>query len=233
MKYHFSDLILYEDNHLLVIYKPVNLLCQKDKSKDIDVTELAKDYLREKYQKLGNVYVGLVHRLDRMTEGILVLTKTSKAAKRLSEDIRLNNWHKEYLCLVKGLIKENSRLKDYLVKVEDSKKMKTVSPKDRAGVVAELEYFPIKTFKDKTLLKVHLITGRHHQIRVQMASFKHPLIGDSLYGENKQKQELMLACVKLSFNHPTLNKMMTFECLPKSKKWDEYMEYLKEEKEKI
>ena len=115
MKVHFEDLILYEDNHLLVINKPAGLLSQADHTKDVDVTILAKDYLKNKYNKPGNVYVGLVHRLDRMTEGVLVLTKTSKAASRLSEDIKNHEWDKTYLALVHGRVAKGTKLTDWLV----------------------------------------------------------------------------------------------------------------------
>jgi len=227
MSINFENLILYEDNHLLVVHKPAKLLSQKDNTKDIDVVSLTKDYLISKYQKRGDAYVGLVHRLDRMTEGVMVLTKTSKAASRLSNDIVNNNWHKTYLCLVEGIIEKDSRLLDYLDHDSNTKKMKIV--KVGTGQKAELEYSVVAHFKDKTLLKVNLITGRHHQIRVQMANFKHPIVGDSLYGVNKFKHDLMLACIEIRFKHPTLDKVIDIKSLPKSKKWKKYLKNIEVE----
>ena len=224
MRINFADLVLYEDNHLLVVFKPSGILSQLDNSKDECMVDLAKNYLKEKYQKPGNVYVGLVHRLDRMTEGVLVLTKTSKAASRLSEDIRFGKWEKTYLCLVEGIINADGRLTDYLTKIEDTKKMKVLPIKESAnGQLAKLSYQVVKKFDNETLLKVYLETGRHHQIRVQMANFKHPLVGDLLYGNSKIKKDLFLACIKIKFKHPTLDKMIEIEALPRSAKWNKYL----------
>ena len=114
MKYNFSEMVLYEDNHLLVVHKPSNLLSQEDNTKDLDLVNLAKAFLKVKYNKPGNVYVGLVHRLDRMTEGIIVLAKTSKAASRLSEQIRNQEWIKEYVAVVEGEVDETKKLTHYL-----------------------------------------------------------------------------------------------------------------------
>ncbi len=225
MKINFKDLVLYEDNHLLIINKAANLLSQEDNTKDPDVVNLAKKFLKEKYNKLGNVYVGLVHRLDRMTEGVMILAKTSKAASRLSDDIRNNIWHKEYLALVNGIIDKDSRLTDYLEHENNSKKMKIVSPGQ--GQKAELEYKVLGHIDGKTLVLINLITGRHHQIRVQFAGFKHPLVGDTLYGNPKEKHDLMLACYRIKFKHPTLDQEMVFTDYPRSKKWNKALEIVK------
>ena len=220
MKIRFSDLVLYEDNHLLVTFKPAGVLSQKDKSKDLSMVDYAKEYLKEKYQKPGDAYVGLVHRLDRMTEGVLVLTKTSKAAARLSEDIKNNLWDKTYLCLVHGELTDDGRLTDYVEHIDSSKKMQIC--KVGTGQIAKLRYEILGKFKKTTLLKVKLETGRHHQIRVQMANFNHPIVGDHLYGK-KEHCDLMLACTKISFKHPTLDKIVEFEAQPRSAKWNKYL----------
>ncbi len=222
MRVNFSDLVLYEDNHLLVIFKPSNVICQDDISKDESIVTMAKKYLKDKYQKPGNVYVGLVHRLDRMTEGVLVLAKTSKAASRLSDDIRNGQWEKHYLALVNGIINVDGRLTDYVDKINDTKKMMIVPAGH--GQLAKLSYQVIKTFKAETLLKVNLETGRHHQIRVQFAGFKHPLVGDTLYGNPKVHKDLYLACIKISFKHPTTDKLIEISSLPRSTKWHKYLE---------
>ena len=222
MKIDFNSIVLYEDNHLLIINKPANLLSQEDNTKDIDVVNLAKNYLKVKYDKPGNVYVGLVHRLDRMTEGVMVLAKTSKSASRLSDDIRNNNWHKQYLAVVHGKVNDDSRLTDYLEHVENTKKMKIVKP--GSGQKAELEYKVLGYFDNKTVLLINLITGRHHQIRVQFSNFGHPLVGDTLYGNSKEKCDLMLACYSISFKHPTQDHILNIKTLPKSKKWKKILD---------
>ena len=218
----FEELILYEDNHLLVINKPANCLSQEDNTKDPDVVNLAKDFLKLKYNKPGNVYVGLVHRLDRMTEGVLVLTKTSKAASRLSEDIRKGFWKKEYIAVVHGRIENDSRLTHYVDHIENTKKMQIVKP--GMGQKAVLEYKVLGYDKDNTVLLINLLTGRHHQIRVQFAAFNHPLVGDTLYGNPKEKIDLMLACYKITFKHPTQEKDLSIKTLPSSKKWKKIIE---------
>lgn len=222
MKIDFSELILYEDNHLLVINKPSNILSQEDNTKDPDIVNLAKHYLKVKYDKPGNVYVGLVHRLDRMTEGVMVLAKTSKAASRLSEDIRNNNWHKQYIAVVHGIITNDSRLSDFVDYIENTKKMKVVKP--GSGQKAELEYKVLGHFDNKTVLLINLITGRHHQIRIQFSNFGYPLVGDTLYGNPKERVDLMLTCYCISFKHPTLDQNLKFTDLPRSKKWKKIIE---------
>ena len=221
MKFNYSEIVLYEDNHILVVHKPANLLSQADNTKDIDLVTLTKAYLKIKYNKPNNVYVGLVHRLDRMTEGVMVLAKTSKAASRLSEDIRENKLIKKYYALVYGIIEKDSRLTGFVRHIDNTKKMEVCKPGE--GQIAELSYEVVKHVKNNTLVHVNLITGRHHQIRVQFSKFGHPLVGDLLYGPNK-KCDLMLCCSELSFVHPTLKKEMTFKSFPKSKKWDKIFE---------
>lgn len=225
MKVDFESLIIYEDNHLLVINKPAGLLSQADHTKDVDVTVLAKAYLKDKYVKEGNVYLGLVHRLDRMTEGILVLAKTSKCASRLSEAIKEHQWDKTYLAVVHGKIEQGQKLTDWLLNEEANKKVAVV--KAGTGQKCELWFEVLAIFNDKTLIKVHLLTGRHHQIRVQLAHFGHPLVGDCLYGNPKERGDLMLACTNISFKHPTKDEMVNLSCLPKSSKWKKYLKDLK------
>lgn len=222
MKINFEELILYEDNHLLVINKPANCLSQEDNTKDPDIVNLAKEYLKVKYSKPGNVYIGLVHRLDRMTEGVMVLTKTSKAASRLSDDIRKGKWKKEYIAVVHGKIDKDSRLTNYVDHIENTKKMKIVKP--GMGQKAELEYKVLGYDKDNTILLINLLTGRHHQIRVQFAAFNHPLVGDTLYGNSKERIDLMLSCYSITFKHPTQEQEVCIKTLPSSKKWKKLLE---------
>lgn len=221
MKYNFSEMVLYEDNHLLVVHKPTNLLSQEDNTKDLDLVNLAKGFLKVKYNKPGNVYVGLVHRLDRMTEGIIVLAKTSKAASRLSEQIRNQEWVKEYVAVVEGEVNETKKLTHYLTHVDNTKKM--TESKYGEGQKAELYFNTLVRNSKYSVVNVKLITGRHHQIRVQFSLFGHPLVGDVLYGTGR-KHDLMLCCHKLTIKHPITNEEMTFKILPKNKLWPKYLD---------
>ena len=197
--------ILYEDNHIIVAIKPYNVLSQADNTKDIDMLSLIKKYLKEKYNKPGNVYLGLVHRLDRPTSGVMVFAKTSKAAKRLSESIKNNELTKEYTLVCHGKLNNNGIMEDYI----DKKDKKSFISKN--GKYASLEYTLLKYNKemDLSLVKVKLNTGRHHQIRVQFASRSHPLYGDNLYGRGEQTP-LCLTATKLEFFHPVKKDLMTF-----------------------
>ena len=207
--------VIYEDNHIIVVEKPYNIPSQEDSSKDIDMINIIKNYLKEKYQKQGNVYLGLVHRLDRPVGGLMVFAKTSKAASRLSDDVRNNNFHKTYLAVVNGETKEKEKLVDYI-----SKDTKTFSSfiDNENGKESILEYETLYYDKEEdiSLIKVNLITGRHHQIRLQMSNINHPLVGDQRYGKEDRKQ-IMLYAYKIEFTHPVKKEVMSFELLPK---WD-------------
>lgn len=207
--------ILYEDNHIIVVVKPINVLSQSDSTGDIDMLTMIKDYLKEKYQKPGNVYLGLVHRLDRVVGGIMVFAKTSKAASRLSDAIRRNEFHKTYLAVCYGKLNDNDTFIDYLKKESD---FKTIVTSQKDGKLSELSYELVAydERKDLSLVKVSLKTGRHHQIRVQFASRNHALIGDKRYG-NDQENRIGLFAYQLSFMHPVKKEMMTFQYLPKDK----------------
>ena len=197
--------ILYEDNHIIVVVKPFNILSQSDDTKDIDMLTLIKSYLKEKYNKPGNVYLGLIHRLDRPTGGIMVFAKTSKAASRLSEQIRLNLFTKKYLAIVNGYFDEKVGVfEDYILKKEDNS-----SVISNLGKYAKLEYEVLKEKSNLSLVNILLHTGRHHQIRVQFASRNHPLYGDQRYGKSSKKQ-LALFAYYLSFNHPVTKEKLEF-----------------------
>ena len=177
--------------------------------------KIIKKYIKEKYKKEGNVYLGLVHRLDRPVGGIMVFAKTSKAASRLSNQVRNNEFHKTYLAVCQGKTKQKERLIDYISK--DNKTFSSYIDKEN-GKESILEYetlfYDIK--EDISLIKVNLITGRHHQIRLQMSNINHSLVGDQRYGKNDKKQ-IMLYAYKIQFIHPTKKEVMTFELLPN---WD-------------
>lgn len=207
--------ILYEDNHIIVVVKPINILSQSDITGDMDMLTMIKDYIKEKYHKPGNVYLGLVHRLDRVVGGVMVFAKTSKAASRLSESIRKNEMHKTYLAICHGKIKDNDTFTDYLEKKDN---FNTVISDEKHGKLSKLSYelLDYNKEKDLSLVKVNLETGRHHQIRVQFSSRNHPLIGDNRYGIDKEK-EIGLFAYKLSFIHPVKKEEMTFTYIPNDK----------------
>ena len=210
--------ILYEDNHIIVVVKPVNILSQSDITNDPDMLTLIKSYLKEKYHKPGNVYLGLVHRLDRVVGGVMVFAKTSKAASRLSEAIRKNLFQKEYLAICHGKVKDTDTFIDYLEKKDD---FSTIVSDKEHGKFSELSYELIDYNKefDLSLVKVKLKTGRHHQIRVQFSSRNHPLVGDNRYGKDKEK-EIGLFAYKLSFIHPITHELISFSYIPKDKPFD-------------
>ena len=170
--------IIYEDNHLLVVEKPVGIPVQEDSSKDIDMITILKDYRKKKENKIGNAYIGLVHRLDRPVGGIMVFAKTSKAAARLSDEIRKNNFHKTYIAVVEGIIPKEGTFEDYLIK--DQKQNKSYITTKEEGKYSCLEYQLLSTKDNLSLVKINLLTGRSHQIRVQFSSHGFPLYGDQI-----------------------------------------------------
>lgn len=208
--------ILYEDNHIIVVQKPVNVLSQADNTGNLDMISIIKKYLKEKYDKPGNVYLGLVHRLDRPVGGIMVFAKTSKAASRLSKQITNNEMKKSYLAVVNGYLDcKESTLKDKIEKV-DNKKVLLNSPNGKESI---LNYMVIEEKDNLSLLKVDLVTGRYHQIRLQFSSRKHALYGDQLYGK-QDKNQIALFAYKLQFFHPVSKKLLTFKLFPKGDIWN-------------
>ena len=188
--------ILYEDNHIIVVNKPYGILSQEDHTKEQDMLSLIKEYIKIKANKPGNVWLGLVHRLDRNTSGIMVFAKTSKAASRLSASITNNEFHKSYYAVVEGITNDYEELKDYVYK--DERLVKSFVTTKEKGKLAILEYKTIKHIDNTSLIEVNLKTGRHHQIRVQMANINHPLVGDKLYNSTIDTNYLLHA-YKLSF----------------------------------
>ena len=202
--------IFYEDNHIIVVEKKANILSQADSTKDIDMLTIIKKYIMEKYNKPGNVYLGLVHRLDRPVGGIMVFAKTSKAASRLSEEVRNHTLKKTYLAVVHGILeKSDGVFSDYLKKIGNGN---TIVTTKNDGKYSELHYKVLSyNKKDKqTLVEINLITGRHHQIRVQFASRGYPLCGDQRYGK-EDKTQIALYAYKLEFIHPVTKENMIFE----------------------
>lgn len=210
--------VIYEDNHIIVVEKPVNIPVQADDSKDLDFLSMIKKYIKDKYNKPGNVYVGLVHRLDRPVGGIMVFAKTSKAASRLSEQVRLNKIKKVYHAVIEGKPLKEGHLEDYLLK--DSKTNTTKV--NKSGKLSILDYKLISTVENLSLVKVFLKTGRSHQIRVQFSSRNLPLYGDQRYNKNaKVGQQIALYATSLSFEHPTTKENLTFDLdLPNKYPWN-------------
>ena len=206
--------IYYEDNHIIVAYKPKGVLSQADGSDKLDMLTLLKQYIKEKYNKPGNVYLGLVHRLDINTSGIMVFARTSKAAARLSEAVANHLLKKKYIATVEGEIKNKDyvELKSFIKK--DEAKRKSFISKD--GQESILKYKLIKTYYINNVLvsdiDVDLLTGRFHQIRCQMASISHPLYGDIKYGSKNKinENEFPLEAYSLSFPHPITKEIMVF-----------------------
>ena len=200
--------ILFEDNHLLVVEKPVNVPVQEDNSKDKDLLNILKEYIKEKYNKPGNVYLGLVHRLDRPVGGVMVFAKTSKCASRLSEQIRLNKFNKIYNAVVMNKTDNSKRLENYLLKDTKNNIVKV----DKSGKLSILEYKRLDYKDNMSLIEIKLFTGRSHQIRVQLSYDGNPLYGDQKYNKNaKVGEQLALFARRLEFYHPISNELLTFE----------------------
>ncbi len=203
--------VLYEDNHLIAVYKPAGVLVQGNKSGDISMLEEVKMYLKNKYQKPGNVFLGLIHRLDRNVDGVVLFAKTSKGASRLSEQFREHTVEKIYHAWVEGVPgNKNGRLTNYLR--HDENQNKTEICNEGQGDRAELAYELVRTegefSKGFTLLKVILKTGRHHQIRAQLSYIGHPIVGDIKYGSKIKlsEQRIALTATSLTFETATVRE---------------------------
>ena len=213
--------VLYEDNHIIVALKPAGVLSQGDGSNSPDMLTILKAYIKEKYEKPGDVYLGLVHRLDRPVSGVMVFARTSKAASRLSEQIRNRKVEKIYRCVVDGILEGEGRLENYISKDENSNKV-TVADREKPGYkAAYLDYKSLASEAGLTMAEIRLGTGRSHQIRAQMAHCGHPIIGDQKYGlSDKRCKDIALEAYRLSFEHPVKREFITFEApLPEGFPW--------------
>lgn len=215
--------VIYEDNHLLVIDKPAGVLSQEDRTGKPDVLTLCKKYIKKKYNKPGDVFLGLVHRLDQPVSGVMVLARTSKAASRLSEQIRKKNIDKTYWAIVEGMAPLEGDLRHFIAKDFRTNTAKAFNSKKGKAKEARLKFRTLKQNANFSLVEVDLITGRPHQIRVQFAKEGFPLWGDYKYGDLNQKQgkDLALRAVKLEIQHPTKKEAMLFEApVPKEAPWN-------------
>ena len=210
--------VIYEDNHIIVVEKIPNIPTQEDKTSDTSMMTLVKKYIKEKYNKPANVYLGLVHRLDRPVGGVMVFAKTSKAASRLSKQVRDKVFKKEYLAVVDGSFGKNSgTLENYLYKDRKSNTSYVVSKDKKEAKFAKLDYEVLKYDKENnlSLLKIDLHTGRHHQIRVQLANIGHSIYGDQRYGTRGKNKQIALWAYKLIIEHPTKKEKMEFKDMPR------------------
>ncbi len=209
-------IILHEDNHIIVVLKPQNIPSCEDESKDKDMLTIIKDYIKVKYDKPGNVYLGLVHRLDRPTGGVMVFAKSSKAAARLSEQIKNGDFEKRYFAVLMGVPKEEKATLTHYMKKNAINNMVYICPPTVSGAkFAELEYQLVEKTENLSLVDVRLHTGRSHQIRVQMNAIGTPIYGDMRYGGEKAvKGNLALWAYYLSFTHPVSKERMVFRVQP-------------------
>jgi 23S rRNA pseudouridine1911/1915/1917 synthase len=210
--------ILYEDNHIIVVSKPQGVASQPDETGDKDILTQVKEYIKEKYNKPGEAFVGLVHRLDRPTGGAMVFAKTSKAASRLSEQMRNGDFDKTYLAVVCGKPRESkAKIVSYLKKDEKTNTALIVPQTTTGAKRAELDYevLAYNQDTDHSLVKVKIYSGRGHQIRVQMKSIKCPIFGDQKYGgEGMPKVMLNLFATELAFLHPVTKQKLIFRVYP-------------------
>lgn len=218
--------IVYEDNHVIVAVKPPNMLSQADKTKDADMLSQVKEYIKVKYNKPGNVYVGLVHRLDRPVGGLMVFARTSKAAARLSAQMREHEMGREYLCVCEGQARDKFTLINYLIQNERMNRVMVCDADERGAQEAILHGHCIARKFGTSLCTLRLETGRKHQIRVQMKEMGNPLWGDHRYGHGIPGQQIALWGYKLTFEHPTTKNVMTFQNLPCGSVWNHYADEL-------
>ncbi len=226
----FEIPVLFEDNHLLIVVKPANLPTQGDSSGDVDLLTILKEYIREKYQKPGNVFVGLVHRLDRPVGGVMVFAKTSKAASRLSDAFAKHTQDRQYFAVLQGEMKSPRTLENELLKDAKTGMVRAVKPGTPGAKHAKLDTAPIASRDGLTLTEVRLYTGRSHQIRVQHATAGFPLWGDARYGGGKPGQQIALWAVRLAFKHPTKDENLEFTSAPpQSGAWKSFADEIKSE----
>jgi len=212
--------VLYLDNHLLVVAKPAGMLSQADDTGDLDVVTWAKDFLRREFDKPGNVFAGLVHRLDRPVGGAMVIARTSKAASRLAEQFRQRTPEKRYLAMVEGRLDGSGRETDWLLKTRDPKRgtrVKRVRQGTDGAKRAVMTWTSRSVLGTRSLVEVGLETGRAHQIRVQLSGLGHPIVGDLRYGAEAPLgagRGIALHATHLTIEHPTKRDRRTFTSAP-------------------
>jgi len=216
--------ILYEDNHCIAVNKPARMLTAGDRTGDESLLEQVRAYLKEKYRKPGNVFVGLVHRLDRPVSGVVLFARTSKAAARLSEQFRQGSVEKMYQAIVEGNVAEpGGEFTDSLVKDETTNIVRIVPTGPPSARISRLRFRRVRRAGNFTVLEITPETGRSHQIRVQLASRGHPIYGDKKYGSKYRFQgAIALHAASLTFNHPTRRESVTISA-PVPEAWNEVL----------
>ena len=216
--------VLYEDNHIIVVNKKAGDLVQGDKTGDKPLGEFIKSYLREKYNKPGNIFCGVIHRLDRPVSGAVIFAKTSKALTRMNKLFREKTVQKTYWAIVeKPPLKKEDRLEHYLIKNQQKNKSRAYSKPYEGALKSVLDYAVLKTLDRYTLLKVEPISGRHHQIRVQLSTIDCCIKGDLKYGAKRSNKDasISLHAREISFIHPVKNKAITITApTPKDALWN-------------
>lgn len=206
--------VMYEDNHLLVVRKPINMPVQADASGDEDLLTAMKGYVKQKYNKPGDVYLGLVHRLDRPVGGVMVFARTTKAAQRLSAQIQSRQMGRTYWAVVRANPDDEGVLRHFLIKDEKTNTTKAVPEGTSGAKEAILDYRVLERAGGLALCEIKLRTGRSHQIRVQFSTQGWPLWGDARYGGGQPGQPIALWGRFLSLEHPTQKQPMHFDCPP-------------------
>ncbi len=218
-KFHIMNKInvLFEDNHIIVVNKPSGVLSQKDDTGDDSILEMVKAYIKEKYNKPYNVFLGLVHRLDRPASGVMVLAKTSKALTRLNNSLRDKGFEKKYYAIVEGMPQQSSgQLRHHIKKDKAKNRVKLYDVPTKGAKEAILNYNVLYREGNYSLIDVDLITGRPHQIRSQLAQISVPIVGDLKYNSKVRVEDksICLHCYRLKIMHPVKKEFMIFNGLP-------------------
>ena len=211
--------IIYLDNHLLTVFKPAGMLSQGDETGDKDLLTLCKEYIAHRFDKPGNVFLGLTHRLDRPVSGLIVFARTSKAASRLSAQFKQRSVAKNYLAIVEGVLEGEGEWQDHLLK--DGRRVRVVAPDHPHGKLARLAWRGLGSHAGASLVSIQLFTGRPHQIRLQFASRGYPLLGDFRYGARRSFDDANLAlhAYRLGIVHP-IKKERLYWTAPPPASWD-------------
>lgn len=226
MRKPVDERILFEDNHLLIVNKLPGEIVQGDKTGDVCLLEDVKTYIKETYNKPGNVFAGLVHRIDRPVGGAVIYAKTSKALSRMSQKVKDREFSKTYLAIVKNRPpKDADELSDFMIKNEKQNKSYIVNSNTKGAKLAQLRYRVVAHSDSYYLLEIELLTGRHHQIRAQLANMGCPIKGDLKYGYPRSNPDasICLHAYKISFEHPTLKTPITVKApVPQGMPWDAF-----------
>lgn len=223
-----NPLIVFHDNHLLLLGKPAGMLSQEDETGDLDLLSWGKQWIKQTYQKPGNVYLGLLHRLDRPASGLMLLARTSKAASRMSDQFRKRQVKKTYLAMVEGATPKSGDWEDFLLK--DNRKSRIAGPKTPGAKHARLTFQTTAVHKGRSLVLINLGTGRAHQIRLQFASRGFPLVGDFRYGAQTSfdGKNLALHACELRIQHPVGKTPITWTLAPPKSWGDAFVQAIQE-----